>query len=119
MMTATEVAVEVLRWAAAVFAALAFYYSVSFMWHYRKVDWRESPWGWHVMRFLIAVAMATAVVLRILAILEFTNPLATAAIAVVIYGWVAYEMRRRVNLEEEAQRLYHRHHTLSKELSDD
>ena len=98
---------DALRWLAAIFALVAAYYAFRFGYRYRKVNWRSSPWGRHVMRFsvLIGVSMGTAVALRVLALFGFSNALVLALIGAAIYGWVAYEMRRRFYLEEETQRL--------------
>lgn len=94
---------DALRWGAAFFAAVACYYSVRFLVRYRRVNWQASPWGRHVMRFtlLIAVSMGTAVTLRVLALFDFDNQTALALIGFTIYLWVAYEVRRRFFLERE------------------
>jgi hypothetical protein len=98
-------AVNVIRTLAAVLAAVASYYAFRFVWHYRHVNWRATPWGRHVMAFsrIIAVVCAVAALLRIFVLLGLEWPLGTAIFSLLTFGAVAYEMRRRMYLEKRVQ----------------
>lgn len=97
--------VNVIRALSAVLALAACYYAGRFVWRYRKVDWKASAWGRHIMGFsrLVAVVMFSWAALRILRIFGWDQeaPLFSAVFGLVVAGWVAIEMRVRFNLENE------------------
>lgn len=100
-----DLLINIVRALSAVFALAAAYYAGAFMYRYRKVAWKGSAWGRHIYGFarMVVVVMATAVLLRLARIIgwDLEAPLITATFGLVVYAWVAVQMRARYHLERE------------------
>ena len=92
---------------ALVLSVIVAYHAFAFAWHYRKVAWRESLWGSHVMRFslIMGVIFGLNAVLNAAAWLGYSNVPLSLSLTIVLYGAAAYELRQRRHLERLAQEL--------------
>jgi hypothetical protein len=100
-----SVLVNVIRAASAVCGFLAAYYAAAFMIRYRRVDWKSSAWGRHIYgfaRMIVVVAIASGL-LRLARLIgwDLDAPIVTAMFGLVVFAWLAWQMRERYNLEGE------------------
>lgn len=77
-----------------------------FIIHYRKVNWKGSPWGRHVMRlcFILGVTFEAVVIVNVLYAIHRYEPRIVSVLTILLYGAIAAEMHNRRYLEKRAQK---------------
>lgn len=102
-------------WVAMLECLIATFYAAKFVIQYRRVKWRGSAWGEHIMIFSVlgGLLFALTFIGNIVALLEITLPhpwhlvarYVWYVITVILFGAAAYGYRQRGLLERETNRL--------------
>lgn len=100
-----EVLIAVLFYVDLLIGTAAAYYAFKFTWRYRNVRWQTSPWGKHIMffSFIVGCLFLFTVLLAVAGMAFDVHPLVGLILSFIGYSAAAWQLRKRVYLEDMEQ----------------